>query len=77
MAETYSQAILGASADNASQPLNNKIGDSACQTKGSEQGYMQLGTRFLVKFPDGQQRYCVYDAERSIPGSLRIVRRVS
>lgn len=77
MAETFSQAVTGAAADNAFEPKVLDIGDSACQTVGAEQNHAQLGTQFLVKFPDGQQRMCVYDAERSIPGQLRIVRRVN
>jgi len=77
MADTFSLAITGVSADNAQQPTKLwDIPDAACQTAGDEQQYMQLGTSFLVKLPDGSKVMCVYDAERSIPGVTRVLRRI-
>jgi hypothetical protein len=68
MTETYSQSITGLSAGSPFSVSNIKIGDSACQTLGSEQQAMRNGTQILCKFPDGSQRWCTIDVQRSIPG---------
>jgi hypothetical protein len=76
MADTFSLGIQGVSADNAQQPKVWDIPDAACQTAGDEQQYMQLGTSFLAKLPDGSRVPCVYDAERCVPGVARVLRRL-
>ena len=76
MADTFSLAIQGASADSAQQPKVWDIPDAACQSAGDEQQYMQTGTSFLAKLPDGSKAMCVYDTERCIPGVTRVLRRL-
>ncbi len=76
MADTFSLAITGVSADNAQQPENWDIPDAACQSAGDEQQYMQQGNTFLAKLPDGSRVLCVYDTERCIPGVQRVIRRL-
>ena len=66
----------GAMVNNAQIPINHPIDDAYVNTPMSEQNAMMLGTPFLAKGPDGQQRLYKYDAERSIPGVLRILLRV-
>jgi hypothetical protein len=76
MADTFSQSISGASADNAQQPKVIDIPDAACLSAGDERQYMQQGTAFLAKYPDGSKVFCVYDTERCVPGVTRVLRRL-
>lgn len=68
MTETYSQSVTGFNAGSPFTVTNIKIGDSACQTQGSEQQAMRNGTQILCQFPDGSTRWCTIDASRSRPG---------
>jgi hypothetical protein len=78
MAETYSLAILGYST--AQQPMfataskNLTVGDSGAS---AEQYNMRLNTQILCKNQDGSQSWYTYDAERSIPGVLRVMKKVT
>jgi hypothetical protein len=76
MANTYSLAVTGVSANNGWQPKVLDVPDQVCQTAGDEQNAMQTGTQFLVKMPDGSQVWHVFDTERCIPGVQRVLRRV-
>lgn len=74
---TYSLNIKGAPASNPTLPVNHVIDDAVCNTPQAEQNAMMLGTPFLARqVPGGPQFWYVYDAERSIPGVLRVLRRV-
>ena len=77
MADTFSLGIQGVTAENAQQPKVWDIPDAACQSAGDEQQYMQTGTSFLAKLPDGSTALCVYDTERCIPGVTRVLRRIA
>ena len=76
MAGTFSLAVTGTAADSLAQVSNWDVPDAACQGVGDEQQYMQKGTSFLAKLPDGSKAMCVYDAERSIPGVSLVLRRL-
>jgi len=76
LATTYSLSNTGCLAENAQQPLVYKVPDQVSNSVGAEQQAMQLGTQFLAKGPDGSQAYFIFDAERSIPGVRRVLRRV-
>ena len=77
MAATYSLSVTGVSASNPYQPTGLlDVPDQVCQSAGSEQSAMQIGTSFLVKMPDGSQVWHVFDAERCIPGVQRVLRRL-
>jgi len=74
---TYSLNFKGAGATNPQIPINHVIDDAACNTPTAEQRNMSLGTPFLARMrPGDQEALYVYDAERSIPGVLRVLRRV-
>lgn len=73
---TYSLSIAGASAHNIFQPKNQQVEDAYANTPQKEQQTMSNGSSFLIKGPDGGSYRHVYDAERSIPGVLRVTRRV-
>ena len=81
---TYSMSITGASANNQFQPLVVKVSDqveAGGQTltavgAPAEQNMMRLGVPVLCTAPHGGQAWYVYDAERSIPGVSRIMRRL-
>lgn len=66
----------GVTAENDMGAAVNPIEDAAVNTPQQEQRYMQFNTPFLAQGPDGQQAWYTYDAERSIPGVLRVIRRV-
>ncbi len=66
----------GATAPNPTLPKNQQVSDNVINSPMAEQNAAMLGTPFLCKGPDGGQSLFVYDAERSIPGSLRILRRL-
>lgn len=69
MSETYSQSVTGiAAALTPFSVANIKIGDSACQTLGSEQQAMRNGTQILCKMPDGSQKWMTIDPTRWVPG---------
>lgn len=72
---TYSLSLTGARADNATQPLNHTV-DDAYATPGAMSNAMATGAPFLVKGPSGGQAWYTYDAERSLPGGPRILKRV-
>lgn len=73
MAETYSQsATIGLNAGSIFAPQatghrNFVLPDSAGNA-GLQQQAARLGTQVLCLMPDGSQRYCTVDAQRSIPG---------
>lgn len=80
---TYSLANTGATVNpqgamtsNPTLPKNHQIDDSVVNSPMAEQNAMMLGTPFLGKRPDGGQSWYVLDAERSIPGVLRVLRRL-
>lgn len=64
---TYSLNAKGVRADNPPQIQNLTVSDTQALA-GSQALAMQQGARFLVKRPDGSERYYRIDAERSIPG---------
>ena len=72
---TYSLSITGVSAHNPFQPKVQQIDDAFANTPAQEQETMRNGASFLIKGPDGSLVRHVFDAERSIPGVLRITRR--
>lgn len=72
---TYSLAITGVGAGNPFQPVALTI-DDAYARPGSQALASSQGAPFLCKRPDGSSAWFVYDAERSIPGQTRILRRV-
>ena len=73
---TYSLAFAGCSAANPQQPLNHIIDDAACNTPAAEQRAAMLGTVFNAQAVKGGPVFNYkYDAERSIPGVLRILNR--
>lgn len=80
---TYSLANTGATVNpqgamssNPTLPKNHQISDNVINSPMAEQQAMRLGTPFLGTRPDGGQSLYVYDAERSIPGVLRVLRRL-
>ena len=73
---TYSLNFKGVPASNSQQPLSMVVSDDVCNSPAAEQQAMMLGTPFLIKTPSGQQVLMKYDAERSIPGVLRVLQRV-
>lgn len=64
---TYSLNVKGVRADNPPQVQNLTVSDPQA-VPGGQANAMMRNTRFLVKRPDGSERYYVIDAERSIPG---------
>ena len=76
MAHTYSQSIVASGAHNPILPKTVQIEDAVCNSAQQEQQAMQLNTVFQGKGPDGALMNYVFDAERSIPGVLRIIRRI-
>ena len=81
---TYSLGITGVPAENPFLPATLDISDqveAGGQTLSAvgapaEQNMMRLGLPVLCQGPDGQQAWYTYDAERSIPGVLRIMKKV-
>lgn len=73
---TYSLGLTGAPADNPAQPLALTV-DDAVGRAGAMASAMQNRTPFLAKGVDGVTRLYTYDAERSIPGVTRVLRRFS
>jgi hypothetical protein len=73
---TYSLSITAISTHNALAPKTVFIDDQYVVSPGAEQRAMQLGTQMFCKLPDGGQAYHTFEADRCIPGVLRIVRRV-
>lgn len=72
MAETYSQsATIGLNAGSIFAPgltgWHWVLPDST-GTCGLDKQAMAQGKQVLCLMPDGSQRYCTIDAERSIPG---------
>ena len=72
---TYSLSITGTGAHNPFQPKVVTLDDSVVGSVGDEQQAMRLNTQFNIKSIDGSNVTVIFDAERSIPGVLRIVRR--
>lgn len=73
---SYSLAITGVSADNAQQPSNILIDDAYVQRTGDIRQAMAQNTQMLCQLPDGSQAWFTFDAERSRPGVLRVLKRV-
>lgn len=80
---TYSLANTGATVnpqgalvDYSQLPKNQQVSDNVINSPMAEQQAMMRGTPFLAKGPDGGQALHVYDAERSIPGVQRVLRRL-
>ena len=71
-----STAFRAAMSSNPQVPINHPVDDTYVNTPQREQRAAMLGEPFLAQGPDGQQRLYKYDAERSIPGVLRILVRV-
>ena len=91
MAETYSIGSIGWGAAHKWTPTYTvspggytissgaagfTIPDRVCNSPAAQQQAMQLNTVFTFLGTDGQSYNGVYDAERSIPGRLVVVRRV-
>lgn len=70
-----STAFRAALAQNPAQPINHAVDDTYVNTPAREQRAMMLGEAFLARTPSGQQVAYKYDAERSVPGVLRILNR--
>ena len=69
MAETYSLAVTGVSAQSIDAVKTIDVGD----TIGADGKYnlaMRNNTQLLCKNPDGSQTYYTIDAERSTPNNL-------
>ncbi len=80
---TYSLANTGATVNpqgamssNPNLVKNHQISDNIVNSPMAEQGAMSLNTPFLGKRPDGGESWYVLDSERSIPGVLRVLRRL-
>lgn len=80
---SYSQSITGALAGNARAPNVSQtaniidIDDVVCNSTAAMQQAMRLNTPFLAQGPDGSQAWYTYDAERSIPGSILYLKKVT
>ena len=72
---TYSLAATGAPADNPALPLSLDPEDSVSR-QGSRAAAMANNTPFLARGPDGGERWYTYDAERTIPGALNVLKLV-
>ncbi len=68
MAETYSLATLGVSANSPFAVKSLTLGDNGGGLVGDQQNAMTNGTQILCKGPDGAQRYYTIDSSRYIPG---------
>ena len=80
---TYSLAVTGVSAGSPFQVKNLDLPDQADGTgnvlgslAASQGGAMSKNSQFLVKNPDGSQSWYTLDAERSVPGSSLVMKRV-
>jgi len=73
---TFSLSVTGVSANSRFQVKNDQIDDNFANSVLMEQQTMSDGASFLVKGPDGMLRRSVLDAERTVPGVLRVLRRV-
>lgn len=73
---TYSIATVGRQADSPYLVNTTTLPDSSA-TPGGESAAMQNGTPILCKNPDGSQSWYTIDAERSLPGVSRVLKRVS
>lgn len=73
---TYSLAVTGQAAGSLPFAVANRTIDDAYARDGALQGACQTNTPFLCKRPDGSQAWYVYDAERSLPGGPRVLKRV-
>ena len=72
---TYSLGITGVPAEQRFGVASHKVSDSVAEV-GAQAGAMQRGTPFLAKGPGGEEAFYTYDAERSIPGVIRILKRL-
>ncbi len=81
---TYSVGATGVSAQNQFQPAVLKVSDDTT-TGGqtltavgatAEQNMARWNAPVLCTTPHGQQAWYVYDAERSIPGVTRVMKRL-
>jgi hypothetical protein len=73
---TFSLSLTAVSAHNPFIPKQQQIDDNFANTAAQEQQTMRTGASFLVLAPDGSLVRHSFDAERSIPGVLRVTRRV-
>jgi hypothetical protein len=73
---TYSLSITGSGSHNAFLPKALQIDDKYAISPGAEQQAMMLGMPVLCLQADGSQVYHRFEAERCIPGVLRIMRKV-
>lgn len=69
---TYSLNVKGVRASSPLQVPTLTISDPQ-GVAGGQSMAMQLGTEFLVKRPDGSERFFRIDAERSIPGQTPVL----
>jgi hypothetical protein len=82
VATTYSLAVLGVSAGSPFQVKDLDVPDATQNSNvigslGTAQGgVMSRNEQVLVKNPDGSQSWYTIDAERSIPGSSLVMKRV-
>lgn len=72
---TYSLAATGQLAESRFALNSIKVGDAAGLT-GSQQNAMMNGAQVLCKNPDGSQSFYTIDAERSLPPSVIVLRKV-
>lgn len=72
---TYSLAITGALADNPNLVTNITLPDTSAQV-GRQANAAMVNTQMLCKNVDGSQSWYTIDAERSIPGVSRVLKRV-
>lgn len=72
---TYSLAITGALADSPNLVTNITLPDTSAQVGGQANAAM-VNTQMLCKNVDGSQSWYTIDAERSIPGVSRVLKRV-
>lgn len=69
---TYSLNVKGVRAENPPQIQSFTVSDPQA-VAGGQALAMQQGAHFLVKRPDGSERYYRIDAERSIPGQAPVL----
>ena len=75
-APTYSLSVTGVATHNTFALKTVKIADAQIISPQAEQAAMARNTAFIGQLPDGQSGVFVFEAERSIPGALRIVRKL-
>ena len=86
MANTFSQSLVGVSANTRYTPkviqvndldiAGNAVAQGNVSAVGAQQGAMQRNDYILTKGPDGALAYHVIDAERSILPGYIVLRKV-